>query len=153
MSKMGGRFSSPRDFAKKFGQDMKALQKGVDGALRRSVERAAADVRERAPKASGFLRESIHAVGLRVVCDAPYAAAVEYGSRPHWPPIAPIIAWVEIKGFVGAGSGAQTAKSIAWAIAYKISVEGTKPTWFMKGSIPATMRYIGLEVRGALRAL
>lgn len=151
MSSMGGRFSNPSDFAKKFKADMARIQKGVNGALHRSVERAAADCRERAPKATGFLRESIRAVGLRVVCDAPYAAAVEFGSRPHWPPIAPIIAWVEAKGFVGMGS--QSAKSIAWAIAYKISVEGTKPTWFMRGTIPATMRYIGLEVRGALRGL
>jgi len=151
----GGTFRNGRDFAQKFKADMKALTNRLDGALDRGAQRAADQARERAPSASGFLRESIHAVGLRVVVDAPYAIYVEQGARPHWPPIEPLIAWVRLRGFVGMGSSAGSqdpAVSIAWAIATKISREGVQPTWFMRGTIPATVRFIGLEVKAALRA-
>ncbi len=152
---MGGKFSDMAAFKAKFQADMKRLQKGVDSGLRRAMSNAVEEVRKNAPEASGFLKESIHASGLKIVCDAPYAIYVERGSRPHWPPIAPILAWVLQKGFVGysASGKPQSAESIAHAIAYKISVEGTKPTWFMRNSIPATMRWIGYEIKGALRRL
>lgn len=61
-----------------------------------------------APVAFAGLRESIHAdvsqflEGLtRSVVSAPYAAAVEKGSRPHTPPLAPLIAWVKLRGAQG----------------------------------------------------
>jgi len=151
----GGSFSSGRAFAAKFAADMKRLSKNLSEVPHRAAVRAAAEARERAPEATGFLKESIHAVGMRVVCDAPYAMAVERGARPHWPPIAPILAWVELKGFAGlsASGKPQDAKSIAYAIAHKISVEGTKPTWFMRGSILATVRFVGLEVKAAFRSV
>lgn len=145
----GGTFRSGAAFAKAFKADLKRLAQRVDTAMDRAVQRAAEQVRENAPKASGFLAESIRAEGLRIVCDAPYALAVERGSRPHWPPIAPLIAWVQLKGFMGVGK-ANSAESIAWAIAHKISVEGTKPTWFMRNAIPVTMGYLGLEIKLAL---
>jgi len=149
---MGGKFSDVASFKAKFIADMKRIPKAVDRGLHRAVDRAAEEVRENAPKATGFLRESIHAVGLKIVCDATYAIYVERGTRPHWPPIAPLIAWVQAKGSIGL-SGNQDAKSIAYAIAHKISIEGTKPTWFMRNSIPLTMKWIGYEIRGALRSL
>lgn len=67
-----------------------------------------------------------------------YAQAVEFGSRPHWAPIKPLIEWVRIKRIAGIyHSGTQrrignvrqqarediaTAKRIQWGIARK----GTK---------------------------
>lgn len=152
---MGGKFPDAASFLAKFKADMKRIPQAVDRGLHRAVDRAAAEVRANAPEATGFLRESIHAVGLKIVCDAPYAIYVERGTRPHWPPIAPILAWVLVKGFAGlsASGKTQSAESIAHAIAHKISVEGTKPTWFMRNSIPLTMKWIGYEIRGALRSL
>ncbi|GEM_PF-1842331 len=38
---------------------------------------------------------------VRIVADAPHAAPVETGSRPHWPPLAPLIAWVKLRGMQG----------------------------------------------------
>ena len=29
-----------------------------------------------------------------IIWDAPHASPVHYGSRPHWPPLDPIVAWV-----------------------------------------------------------
>lgn len=153
---MGGTFRNVRDFEKKFRADMKHLTKKLDGALHKAAERAADRARERAPKGATLqLSEGIQAVGLRVVSTAPYSLAVELGSRPHMPPVAPILAWVIAKGFAGVGPNgkAQTPESIAWAIAIHISQVGTKPTFFMRGTIPATLRFVGAEIGYALASL
>ncbi len=85
--------------------------------------------------------------GARVILwDAPHAAPVHYGSRPHWPPLEPIIGWVRrnvvrltmttgqsqdvLKPNAGqAERGRRTPKNevlrIARAIQAKIAREGT----------------------------
>lgn len=88
-------------------------------------------VRETVPKAFGELRESADVrdkkTGADIVFDAPHAGPVEAGSRPHTPPIEPLIAWVKLRGLQGlmssgrikqlAGSTtAQHARNIAAAI-------------------------------------
>jgi hypothetical protein len=51
-----------------------------------------------------------------------YGESLEYGTRPHFPPIAPILFWVEKKlGLMG-----KEAKSAAFCIARAISKRGTK---------------------------
>jgi hypothetical protein len=59
-----------------------------------------------------------------------YGEAVEMGTAPHFPPIAPIQFWVENKlGITG-----KQAQSVAFAIAKTISKRGTKGTaMFDKG--------------------
>ena len=53
-----------------------------------------------------------------------YGAAIEYGTKPHFPPIAPLVFWVEKRlGLTG-----KEAKSVAFAIARKISKKGTYGT-------------------------
>ena len=53
-----------------------------------------------------------------------YGAAIEYGTKPHYPPVAPILFWVEkILGLSG-----KEAKSVAFLIARKISKKGTYGT-------------------------
>ena len=88
--------------------------------------------------ATGLLRESIHAQKVRVRNNVvkggvftahPYAAAVEYGTRPHMPPVAPIVPWVKVKFAL---SQPEQAIQIAYAIARKISKRGTKPQKFMQ---------------------
>lgn len=54
------------------------------------------------PVAFGDLKQSghveTHKTGAKAVYDAPYSAAVEVGSRPHWMPLEPLIAWVKLRG-------------------------------------------------------
>ncbi|MEO5626927.1 MAG: hypothetical protein ABIQ70_13040 [Dokdonella sp.] len=55
--------------------------------------------------------------------DKQYAPFIELGTRPHLPPITPLIDWVEAKlGLHGA-----EAKSAAFAISRKIGKHGTRP--------------------------
>jgi hypothetical protein len=53
---------------------------------------------------------------------AKYAEAVEYGTKPHFPPLEPLQYWVEKK----LGLPEKEAKSVAFLIARKISVKGTE---------------------------
>ena len=63
-----------------------------------------------------------------------YAPAIEYGSRPHFPPVEPLEEWAKRHGMEGAG----------YAIARKIAERGTSPKPFMR---PAAM-----EAQGYLKA-
>ena len=67
-------------------------------------------LRPRIPVAFGELRSSVHVEGTLVVVDAPHAAAVERGSRPHWMPLQPLIEWVKLRGFQGLASPKSLAR-------------------------------------------
>lgn len=61
---------------------------------------------------------------------APYSSVIEFGSAPHFPPIEPIQRWVERK--LG---NTTNSRQIAFAIAKRISLEGTKPRPFIRNAI------------------
>ncbi len=45
-----------------------------------------------------------------IVVSAPHAEAVEVGSRPHMPPLEPLIKWVKLRGMQGLATGRQRKK-------------------------------------------
>jgi len=77
----------------------------VRTAIASSARTGVGIVKRRVPVAYGELREAVHAeqraAGAAVVVDAPHAAPVETGSRPHTPPLAPLVAWVKLRGAQG----------------------------------------------------
>lgn len=93
----------------------------LEGRVRRAMARTADDgveiIRLRTPKAFGELAASVHAVDAdhavakyvpqteghtpKIVLDAPHAAAVEIGSKPHMPDMEALIAWVKLRGMQG----------------------------------------------------
>lgn len=77
---------------------------------------------------------------------APYAAFVEFGTDPHMPPVAPISKWARKK----LGLSEKEARSAAWAIAKKISSEGTEPQPFFRDAIgQAKAKYSGVGLNEA----
>jgi len=80
------------------------------------------------------------------------------GSRPHWPPLAPLIAWVKLRGMQGLRRRATSqqkwvrdrirelgtrrstpvdaAEEVARAIQRSIAKRGTRPRWYMRQSLP-----------------
>lgn len=116
----------------------------MDGAVRASVKAAARIIRANAPEALGDLKRSVEIEGNEVVVNAPYAVAVEVGSRPHTPPFAPLKKWAEAIGVSNPGA-------VAKAVQMKIAAEGTKPRWFVRGSIPQIMQATGASVRYVLK--
>lgn len=96
-------------------KDMKAREKRIRHAVQRTAELGVHVVQQNVPVAFKELQNSVHAEslgtsGARVVADAPHAAAVEVGSRPHWPPLEPILAWVRLRGMQGLKSPKQIAR-------------------------------------------
>lgn len=58
-----------------------------------------------------------------------YAPAVEYGTRPHWAPIEPLVEWVKLKGFA---KNEGSRRRIARAVQIKIARKGTAAHPFME---------------------
>lgn len=88
------------------------------------------EVKDAYPAVSGLTRASITADAfstpagvLGVVGSAsPAVAAVELGTKPHMPPVAAILLWVQDKF----GLSGEEAESMAWGVARKIKAKGTK---------------------------
>jgi hypothetical protein len=91
-----------RAFGQLFARHQKERMKKLLRAVRRAAHEAIGILKRHVPVAFGELRESVDAKntekGATVVVDAPHAAAVEVGSRPHTPPLEPLIAWVRLRG-------------------------------------------------------
>jgi hypothetical protein len=121
----------------------------VSSAVRVAAKMGAKIIRQNAPKATLRLSDSVeveeHADGnAEVVIRAPHAVAVEVGSRPHTPPIAPLIEWAQ-------AIGAANPRAVAGAVFTHIKFEGTRPHWFVRGSIPAIMQATGARIRYVLK--
>lgn len=65
---------------------------------------------------------STEGISIAVGTAMAYAVPVEFGSRPHRPPVEPLQDWVEAK----LGLKGDAARRAAWAIAGKIAREGTE---------------------------
>lgn len=103
--------SSMRDLARLFAKHQRERERRVVQGVRKAVHAGVPIVKAEEPVAFGELREGTKAVitstGGKVVVDSPHAAAAETGSRPHRPPIEPILAWVKLRGMQGLKSEKQ----------------------------------------------
>lgn len=147
----------------------------VANAVAKTAELAVSETKNNCPVASNFLKtsytwtmacygEAVHAVlfgesvsrisqpdlsdgdfAVNIGTPLKYGAYVEFGTGPHFPPIAPIIAWVHQRGLSadtaitgtysikthkrtgGAKTVAKQDEELAFLIARAISRRGTKP--------------------------
>jgi hypothetical protein len=121
-----------------FGRADSIIQHEFRLAMDQSVKTVSGFAKKNAPVGvSGELRSSItdtirnigaHDVEGIIGSPLPYAIYVEMGTKPHYPPIAPLILWVQRKLQV------QDDKvyGVARAIQRKIGRVGTKPQEFFK---------------------
>lgn len=72
-----------------------------------------------------------------------YAAPVEYGTKPHFPPVAPIELWCQRK----LGLDGKEAQSVALAIARKIRWKGTKGAHMFERAMTELQPWIDGQVR------
>lgn len=154
----------PGDAAKKIKADAKEQKIRFAGKIHRAALAGAEVIASSAPVDRGTLKGSVHVErepdgGSRIVVDAPHAMSIELGSRPHTPPLEPLIAWVrrhrlalgvEGKGTVRDERGRFTASPevvrIARAIQRKIATRGTKPTYFVFRSLPRLVAILAAEL-------
>jgi hypothetical protein len=78
-----------------------------------------------------------------------YGAAVEFGSRPHMPPVSALIDWVRLK----AARGSPNPERIAWAIAKTIARRGTRPHPYMAPGLQAARSKINSLAGGMVKAI
>lgn len=99
----------------------------------------------------GELRGSVEyapeADGAVVYVDAPHAPHLEYGTRPFWPPLAPLKAWVLRKGFA---EDEAEATGIAMAVQRKIAEEGIAPRGYMAKAFQRVLPVVIQEVEKEL---
>lgn len=65
---------------------------------------------------------------------SPYAEPVELGTRPHAPPIAPLIRWAEVK----LGKSGKEAVAAAWAVRGAIKKRGTRGQFMFAHGLAAS---------------
>ena len=80
---------------------------------------------------------------------APYAAVIEYGTRPYTPPIGPLLAWA--KRVLKDPSQPPDYSDRVWALAksvqHKIETVGITPKHIMENMIPKIIENIRMEFR------
>lgn len=112
-----------KDIMQKLDQGMDDL---ADAIFERSQELCPVD--EATLKKSGHVeREFLDKI---IAYDAPHAPYLEFGTDPHHPPSAPIIAWAKRKF----GLSDKEAQNVGWAIVQKIAKEGSDPHPFLRPS-------------------
>jgi hypothetical protein len=141
--------TSEEDFADRFREIESKRVDAVTRGIASAIVAGAEVVASRAPKDQGDLKRSTHGVvrspGGYIVVDAPYAAAVEQGSRPHWVSIKALLPWCIRHSSPEEGPG------FARALQLKIAREGTKPTYFVRKTLPVQKRILMAEVEHEMK--
>jgi hypothetical protein len=115
------------------------------------------EIKERTPHAFGTLRESFSsqvtsaADNVIGVVGSPlnYAVPVELGTKPHFPPVAAIQEWVEQKMALRGPE----ARSVAYLIARKIAVRGTKGAFMVQHAFEAAKPELERQAQATLQAI
>lgn len=116
-------------------------EKHVNAAINRSLVRILGTEKKEAPVATGNLRDNWRVdVGRfegSLRSNAPYAAAVNNGSRPHFPPVEALRFWAQKRGLN------------PWAVARSIAKKGTKPNPFFVRAVDAERENVNKEFKRA----
>jgi hypothetical protein len=135
-----------REFARKFRAIELARPKAVIRGVASAVLLSAEIVARAAPKDLGNLKRLVRGVvespGGFVEASAPHAIDVEMGARPHWTPIAPLVAWARRHGAANLNEAFRMAKGIQ----AKIARFGQAPTYFMRKTLPKQRKVLQAEV-------
>ena|GEM_PF-2881187 len=135
-----------------------ALVRATRGAALRSerilVDATPADTGE----ARRGWRIEFHPDGTELVNDAPHFFVLEHGSRPHRPPLLPILRWVMRVAFDGqviddVDDAPREAVQMARAIVEKIANEGTAPHNIVRGNSGELLRILRMTTKREIERL
>ena len=128
--------------------------KVVKGPLRRFLETSAQQVEKRAKekvvsdrgRLRGSITRNIEPMRAVVGSNLVYAPFVEFGTRPHWPPLKALQPWARRHGFPPGNRG-------AFLVARKIAQKGTDPQPYLlpafnesKGDIERNLQNMADEI-------
>jgi hypothetical protein len=98
----------------------------------------------------GTMRQSTSlsrdADGADVFMTAPHAIFMEEGTRPHRPPMLPLLEWAIRKGF-------DNPIAVARAVVKRIELEGIAPRFYFKRAYHKTLPYVGTAINREMKAL
>ena len=115
----------------------------VDFIFARSQELVAVD--EATLKKAGHVERAY--LKKSIEYDAPHASYIEYGTRPHFPPIEPLAAWaVRVLQVPKA-----EAQQVGYLIARKIAAVGTEPQPFLRPAVDLGKVKAAAIIRNAMR--
>lgn len=140
MTAPGGRFRirfEPPDLVERLRRGGAIMEKALDDALEDLARRVEAGAKKAAPKHTGHLQRSIgvrkpRKLAREVGSGLEYAPFVEFGTRPHWPPYAPIRDWVWLNRGKFGVSSKRDVNRIAVFVQRKIARSGTRPKPYFK---------------------
>lgn len=123
-----------REYATYLKQAPQIVMEEIATSLQEALLLLEREIKDRLPTGvTGLLRGSIthkliaqargQEIAGKVFSPLNYAAPVELGTKPHFPPLAPLRDWVEKK----LGVSKSQSRSVAFLIARKIAAKGTKP--------------------------
>lgn len=119
------------------------LQGMVIESIQHALPRSAVD--------TGGLIASVHTRSVHdgAITDvsAPHAGAIEHGTRPFWPPQAPLAAWALRKGLA---QNEREAATIAFLVARSISRRGIAPRHFFATAWAAFPPVLVAEINAEL---
>ncbi|QQE80929.1 HK97 gp10 family phage protein [Alicyclobacillus sp. SO9] len=133
------------------------LDKEVLTGLRDTSRSVAREAKRQAPEGvSGTLRRAINGTVIPVAGGAgalvsepiKYGPYVEYGTRPHMPPVDALKSWTAKKFRLARESKAN--KRAAWALAMKIKRSGTRPNPFMGRTFFVTKPFAIERIQNAI---
>lgn len=139
------------DFAKELGNlTPKQLAEGKR-IISSCVVRAIPDLVKASPVDTGLYAQSW---GFEIAEEqailgnyAPYAGIIEYGARPHTPPLKPLLAWA--KRVLGDGSQPPDYSPEVWRLALgvqkKIAAQGSPPKHILENELPKIIENIKRE--------
>jgi hypothetical protein len=121
----------------KLGGDLeKAVERGAHSAMLRLQTMVVQEIDSAAPHPAvdrAMLRNSVTVTrkpkSWWLGVTAPHAPMIEYGTRPFWPPLQPLIDWASRKG-IGLEEGIDPV-TMGRMIAHGIATHGIKPRRFM----------------------
>lgn len=113
----------------------KEITKAAVDATHDIADKVFAESQKLVPVDQATLKKSgnveYHSWGATISYNAAYAAPVHEGSRPHMPPVGPLIAWTRRKF----GLDEDEARKAGWAVALKIKEKGTDATNFLRRAV------------------
>jgi len=124
------------------------VQRGVMRGMKRGMARIQRSARENTPVDTGRLRGSVtyqvrqRGDGARGVIGTAveYAPFVEFGSRPHWPPLSAMQPWARRHGFPEGQAG-------AFLVARAIARHGTPATHFLRNAVKDNQRKVFQDIK------
>lgn len=142
-----------KDFSKELGGFAQLSLAKKRSAVIAGIARSIPDLVQASPVDTGLYANSwsftAHETSVIVGNSAPYAGIIEYGARPHTPPIGPLLSWA--KRVLQSSSQPPNYESKVWALAKsvqaKIAANGQQPRHIMENMIPKIIENIREEMK------